>query len=60
MAIKFFHELFGVVDTIVPDNGSQFTSREFKDFCESYQIDHVTPAPFHSQSNGQAEHLVIT
>ena len=50
ITMKFLHELFarfGVVDTIVSDNGSQFISREFKDFCESYQIDHVptTPVP---------------
>ena len=38
ITIKFLHELFtsfGVVVTIVSYNGSQFTSREFKDFCKS-------------------------
>ena len=61
--MKFLHELFarfGVVDTIVSDNGSQFISREFKDFCKSYQIDHVTTALFHSRSNGQAERFEDT
>ena len=36
MTIKFQHELFarfGVVDTLVFDNGSQFTSGKFRDFC---------------------------
>ena len=37
-----------------------FTSREFKAFGESYHIDHVTTAPFHPLSNGQAEQFVDT
>ena len=37
---------------------SQFTSREFKDFCKSYQIDLVTTAPFHPPSYGRAERFV--
>ena len=63
ITMKFLRELFarfGVVDTIVPDNESHFTSREFKDFCVSYQIDHVTTAPFHPRSNEQAERFVDT
>ena len=58
VTIKFLHELFAslcIVDTIVSDNGSQFTLREFEDFCESYQIDHITTAPFHLRSNRQAK-----
>ena len=63
ITIKFLHELFarfGVVDTIVFDNESQFISREFKDFCESYQIDHITTALFHLRSNGQAKQFLDT
>ena len=45
ISIKFLHELFarfGVLDTLLSENGSQFTSREFRDFCETYQIEHIT------------------
>ena len=31
-----------VVDTLVSDYGSQFMSGEFRDFCETYQIEHIT------------------
>ena len=59
--IKFLYGLFarfGIVDSIVTDNGSQFTSKDFKDFCEIYQIKPIITAPFQLQSNGQAERFV--
>ena len=61
--IGFLYELFprfGVVDCVVSDNGSQFTSVEFKEFYEISQIKHLTTPRYHPRSNGQAERFVDT
>ena len=57
------HELFahfGVVDCVVTDNVMQFPSSEFRDFCNTYQVDHITTLQYHPRSNGQAESFVDT
>ncbi|XP_052900198.1 uncharacterized protein K02A2.6-like [Anopheles moucheti] len=51
---------FGMPRKLVSDNGAQFTSEAFSDFCIHNGIEHVTTAPFHPQSNGQAERFVDT
>ncbi|KFD49780.1 hypothetical protein M513_09375 [Trichuris suis] len=50
----------GLPDVIVTDNGTAFTSFEFKQFAKANTIRHVTVAPYHPSSNGQAERMVQT
>ncbi|XP_017461733.1 PREDICTED: uncharacterized protein K02A2.6-like, partial [Rhagoletis zephyria] len=50
----------GLPCTIVTDNGTQFTSHEFQQFCKRNSIQHLTTAPFHPASNGLAERFVRT
>ena len=40
------------------DNGPQFTSTEFQLFLNTTGIKHITTAPFHPATNGQAERFV--
>lgn len=51
---------FGLVRTLVTDNASNFCSNEFETFCRLNGIQHLTGAPYHAMSNGQAENSVKT
>lgn len=51
---------FGLVDTLVSDNGRQFTAEDFQAFMKSYGIKHVLTPPGHPATNGQAENFVKT
>ena len=61
--IKVLLSLFsrhGLPDKLVSENGPQFTSDEFKEFMLNCGILHIKTAPYHSQTNGEAERFVQT
>ena len=50
-----------ILDTIVSDNGSVFTNREFQQLVLLNDINkHITTAPYHSASDEVAERAVQT
>lgn len=55
LILKFIEEsvflIFGVAETIVSDNGPQFRSKAYKEFCESYNTEMYKNAIYHSQNN---------
>ena len=58
--LRRIFSVHGVPEVIVSDNGTQFTSSLFKDFCRALNIQHIHSPPYHPQSNGQAERFVDT
>ena len=46
---------FGVPDSLISDNGLQFNSRAFREFCSNLSIRNKYSSPAYPQSNGQAE-----
>src|SRR5574338_961316 len=46
---------FGLPRTIITDNGTQFESREFKEFCLKYGIEKKFAVVAHPKPNGQVE-----
>ena len=51
---------FGIPDTLVTDNGTNFTSAEFEEFLKSNGIHHTQTAPCHPASNGFTKWAVQT
>jgi hypothetical protein len=58
-AVMFFTDIvyrFGVPNSIITDNGSQFTGRKFLEFCDKFHIRVDWAAVAHPQTSGQVEH----
>jgi putative transposase len=56
--LEFIREIlyrFGVPNIIITNNGAQFTTREFRDFCADACIKINYALVSHPQSNSQAE-----
>jgi transposase InsO family protein len=57
-AVAFFRNIihrFGVPNSIIIDNGTQFTGKKFLDFCEDHHIRVDWAAVAHPTTNGQVE-----
>jgi transposase InsO family protein len=57
-AVTFFTDIvyrFRVPNSIITDNGSQFTGRKFLEFCDKFHIRVDWAAVAHPQTNGQVE-----
>jgi ribonuclease HI len=57
-AVAFFTNIihrFGVLNSIITDNGTQFTRKKFLDFCEDHHICVDWAAVAHPMTNGQVE-----
>ena len=56
LRIVFRH--FGPPETVVSDNGSQFSSSEFASLCAEFRVTHLRCATRMPMSDGQAERMV--
>ena len=57
--IDFLHELFArfdLLETIISNNGTQFSSKDFENFYKIYLI--LNTPPHHPSSNGMSERFV--
>jgi len=56
--VKFLRSIvlrFGVPHRILSNNGTQFTSKKFENFCERHTIKHYRSSIYHPMTNGQVE-----
>ena len=55
LLLKEMFSEHGIPEILCSDNGPQYTSAQFADFCTSWGITHETSSPHYPQSNGFAE-----
>ncbi len=60
LACKVQFARHGIPDTVITDNGPQFSATEFSAFARDWQFKHLTSSPRYPQFNGRAENAVKT
>lgn len=50
----------GIPETVMSDNGPQYSCALFKNFASKYGFTHITSSPGYLQANGEAERAVAT
>ena len=58
--LKAIFARHGIPETVISDNGPQYSSAEFAKFAEDWGFTHITSSPKYPQSNGEAERMVQT
>ena len=58
--LRMMFSRFGLPETLVSDNGPQFSAEEFRSFCRLNGIHHILITPYHPSSNGMVERAVQT
>ena len=58
--VKAHFARYAIPDTVISDNGPQFSSEEFRHFSKRWGFEQITSSPRHSQSNGMSESAVRT
>ena len=51
---------FGILESIISDNGPCYRSQEFSQFCSRFEIKHITGAAYNHQANAIAERSMQT
>ena len=49
--------LFGYTRILISDNGPQFVSAQFEQYCRTYNIVHRTISPYFPSANGEVENM---
>ncbi|XP_046860187.1 uncharacterized protein K02A2.6-like [Xenia sp. Carnegie-2017] len=49
---------YGIPEVVMSDNGPLFSLGDFKEFCQKWNIHHVTSSPTYPRSNGKMEATV--
>ncbi|UYV69844.1 K02A2.6-like, partial [Cordylochernes scorpioides] len=58
--LKEWFAQHGIPKVLETDNGTNYSSREFKQFSQEWSFTHQTSSPLHPRSNGLAERAVQT